>query len=206
MSPDIQRLALRHLGGSLAIALLMCLVGGSLLWASRQALDTSRRELVNMRAQAVTLHERYLNTSRDEALIRQTIQRFELLRQQGLIGPENRLDWANNLRQASQARRLENLEFSIAPQRKLGKTEAYGQYSFNASQMKFQLGLLHEGDLLRLLDDLAGQPDALIYPRHCLLRRNLVSAQGETAALHAECELDWITISPPASPTPAPQP
>lgn len=202
MSPDVQRLAMRHLGSSLLIALIMILLGAGLLWASRQSLAQARSSADAARSEAQKQHDRYLAVSRDEAIIRQTIARFDALTQQGLIGPENRLDWANALRNAALKHRIEHLEFSIEPQRSLGKLDTAGQFHLNASQMKLSLNLLHEGEILRLLEDLGSRSDAMLFPQHCLLRKISGQKPGETNAVRAECKLDWITISPPASPTP----
>jgi hypothetical protein len=203
MSPEVQRLALRHLASSLAIAALMLLAGSALLWLSQKHLLTARQTQAHARDEARKLHDRYQATRRDEDLLRDTIGRFEILREQGLIGPENRLDWANAVRGAVQNRRLESVEFSITPQRNLIKLDAAGLFSLNISQMNLSLGLLHEGELLRLLDDLSQQPDALVQARHCRLTRQGSMDSNESAALKAECELDWLSIS--QSPAAAPQ-
>ena len=55
------------------------------------------------------------------------------------------------------------------------------------------LGLIHEGDLLRVLDTLPRQANALLMPRHCRLWH------GEATPLRATCQLDWITLRRPAS-------
>lgn len=203
MSPDVQRLAMRHLGSSLLIALIMILLGGGLLWASRQSLAQARNSAAAARSEAQKQHDRYLAVSRDEAIIRQTITRFNALTEQGLIGPENRLDWANALRNAARKHHIEHLEFSIEPQRSLGKLDTAGQFHLHASQMKLSLNLLHEGEILRLLEDLSNQHDAMLFPQHCLLRKAAGQKPGETHAVRAECKLDWITFSPPASPAPS---
>lgn len=204
MTPDLQRLALRHLGASLAAALFLCLLGGGLLWASQQTLAKARRDQLGAREQAHSLHERYLATLRDEAPIRQTIARFDQLQAAGLIGPENRLDWANAVRHAAQNRRLDAPEFSIEPRRNLGQPDPGTPFTLSASRMKLSLGLLHEGELLRLLDDLARRPDAILHPRNCQLQRNASPQPNEHAALRAECELDWITVTPSSAESNAP--
>jgi hypothetical protein len=61
------------------------------------------------------------------------------------------------------------------------------------SPLHLDLGLIHEGDLLRLLDTLPRQANALLMPRHCRLW------QGETTPLRATCQLDWIFLRRPAS-------
>ncbi|PLK47373.1 hypothetical protein [Uliginosibacterium sp. TH139] len=199
MNAELQRLALRHLGGSLLVALICITLGATLLWAARHSQANARASHASTRDEARQLHERYLATRRDEALLRETIARFETLRQQGLIGPENRLEWANGVRSAALALRLPPPEFTLAPRRSLGKIDAAGLFNLQASQMKLSLELLHEGDLLALLERLAARPDVLLHPQRCLLVRNNNRTGGDGGGLHAECALDWISITPPAT-------
>lgn len=204
MSPDTQRLAMRHLGLSLITALLLILIGAGLFWLSQQHMSAARTAQRQAQAQAREQHERYMLTSRDEPLIRQAIESFKTLRQQGLIGPENRLEWAGAVREASEKYRLQPAEFSIEPQRSLSKLDAAGQFQLSASTMRLRLELLHEGELLRFVDELAQRPDAIVHARQCNLSRQPAPPAGEASLLKAECELDWITITP--APNLAPQP
>ncbi|GAB2888802.1 hypothetical protein GCM10027046_16590 [Uliginosibacterium flavum] len=197
--PLLAQKSARQLSLSVLVAVVLIALGGGLLWASQQQLKHAQREHDSARSAAQALHQRYQKAQADEPTIRQTIARFDQLHQQGLIGAENRLDWANALRNIGQTRRLGKLEFSLAPQRELAKLDAAGQFASKASQMKLSLQLLHEGDLLRVLDDLRNISGAIVQPRKCSLSELAGAADQGNARLAAECELDWITVQAPAA-------
>jgi len=68
--------------------------------------------------------------------------------------------------------------------------------------MQFELDMLHEGDLLQLTESLSGANAAALILRDCEITRlnegGALSAQL-TANLHAQCELDWLTLREPAT-------
>ncbi len=68
--------------------------------------------------------------------------------------------------------------------------------------MQLNAHLLHEEDLLRLLDDLHRHARPLLRVRECTLERlPRGAAEGSSAHpranLRAECQIDWITIGQP---------
>ena len=62
--------------------------------------------------------------------------------------------------------------------------------------MKLQLKLLHEEDLLRLIDDLHRQASALTQVNNCKVWRlpKERAERGPHAQLQADCRIDWITL------------
>ena len=131
----------------------------------------------------------------DEREIRAKITRYQELVRQERIAPEKRLEWVETLRRIKETRRLLGLEYEIAPQRPLDeKAGAAGGYEFRASQMKLEMPLLHENDLLGLLDDLAAQVHALISVKNCKIERSADASQVNGAQLKAQCEIDWVTL------------
>lgn len=142
---------------------------------------------------------RLSRAQQDEPEIRRALTRFENLRQQGVIGPERRLEWAEALTRERTQRKLAQLEFELAPQRSLAA--ATPELPLQASTMTLRTQLWHEGDLLRLLADLRALRSATVLPRRCTLERGS-DAATEGAPLSAVCELDWITLGTPGSHTP----
>ena len=76
-----------------------------------------------------------------------------------------------------------------------------GNFSIHASSMKMSARLLHEEDLINLIDDLRRDARALILVRACALSRlaRTVSDTTATPHLQAECQIEWITLQGPAS-------
>ncbi len=65
--------------------------------------------------------------------------------------------------------------------------------------MKLNLDMLHEGDLLSLLDGLHEQTAPFIV-RDCEIKRPIgavVNSKVLTSNLKAVCEIDWLTLRDP---------
>ena len=103
----------------------------------------------------------------EEQELRDKIIRFEALKQRGIVGTEQRLDWVEIINQIKKEHRIVKFDYEISPQRKADAAlipdgADAGGLSFMASQMKLTLTLLHEGELLQVLDDLRNQAPAWI--------------------------------------------
>lgn len=142
----------------------------------------------------------------EEQELRDKITRYEALRQRGIVGMEQRLDWIDLINQIKTARRIPKLEYDFSPQRKLDATflpegTETNDMSFMSSQMHLRLSLLHEGELLGFLDDLRTAAPAVIQVRACNLARSMpdqtfAEQRGIRPQLIAECTLEWITLKP----------
>ena len=126
--------------------------------------------------------------------------RFLALRQRGLIGEENRLAWIDAIRRSQEQRKLLPISYDISPQQGLQVPlpMVMGQYQLRGSRMRMQMDLLHEMDLLNLLDDL--RQAGYFAVQDCTLKRHAAAgagpggASGAAPALGAECELLWLTL------------
>ncbi len=190
---DVLRL---RTGAVLAIAIVLAGVSLVLLTSRwhRAEDDAARRAVAArdaMRASLVRAH-------REQDELTRKIERFNRLAAAGRIGEERRLDWAERIRAIETARRLDPVRYEIAPRRPLDpalSAATGGHFEFLASSMRIEMRLLHEGDLIALLDDLQGSVTALVRPRACTIER--LAWQGEPAGratLKAQCTMDWITI------------
>jgi hypothetical protein len=182
-------------GGLLATILAIALGTACVLLSVQQ---TKSAKLANSTATAAdTEFEKKLRQVRNEEdEIRQKSALFSNLQARGVIGEEQRLDWVELLRDIRDKRRLIDLQFEISAQRSLD-SKPDNSFSFYTSTMKLQLKLLHEEDLTRFLDDLRSQAKALIQTKSCNVSR-LHHVTGERsnnlAQLHADCQIDWITV------------
>ena len=190
---DIKRLSLNLV---LCLALLG-LGGGTVLVAVRQE-AAAKQALQQAAAQQKEAVAR-LAQARDEAQeILTKTQTYQDLVGRGIVGQEHRLEWVELLKNIRQERRLIDLQYEISPQKLLdGESPApVGGYEMMNSAMSAQLQLLHEGDLLRFVDDLSRRAQAQIRVRHCALARlpGQPPGPGPAPQLSARCELDWITL------------
>ena len=89
-------------------------------------------------------------------------------------------------------------------------------WSLQASRMKLELGLVHEGDFISYLRRLAYPPAGIFQIDHCTIQgskagnvraagrasdpRGGTASAGTNANLSATCEIDWITLIEDAQP------
>jgi hypothetical protein len=130
---------------------------------------------------------------------------FEAMRGNGLIGDEKRLDLIELLEQIRNARKLLPLTYTVAPQSSLGiePTVPAGSMDLRGSRLILSMPLLHEWDLLNLLDDL--REHGVYAPSECNIKRlPLVESDPLSPRLQADCTVYWITIGKRSDATPLP--
>lgn len=184
--------SLKPLLGSFVILLFACLASAGALFAARHLAGQAERDHNQARAQQNETRTRLARVHDDAREIRAGITRYRDIVRLGRIGSERRLEWVETLDHIKTARRLPGLDYEISPQRLLDeKQPVTGGFRFLASPMKLEMPLLHENDLLGLLDDLSARSQALVSVRRCRIDRLPAS---RTVRLKASCEIDWITL------------
>lgn len=187
---------LKRVRGSALLALAMAMAGGGALWASARLADEvslGHAAALDARGKA----QRGLMSARaEEAEIAEKIDRFRHLVARGAIGSEQRLAWVELIRDARARHQLGALDYEFSPQHPLDPAIApsdAGQLEAASSALRIRLPLLHEGELLTLLDDLSVNASALVRIRECsMVRQNPADTAAEK--LQADCLLDWITF------------
>lgn len=182
-------------------AVVLAAAGAQLVWLAEVGHQRRREDLRRVEEEYRRGHDRLLQAERDEGQIRETIGRFRALEARGVVGPEQRLEWIERLRAARERLALPALDYELRPRRPLvpaganaerGGADTDTGYRLTASTMHVKAGLVHEEDLLRLLDALGAEPSAIVRPAWCRI------TQAGGAGLSAECELEWITVAPGA--------
>lgn len=158
---------------------------------------------------------RFLNSGRERADIERLLPLLQSLQSQGLYGEEKRLEWIERLR--GMERRWPGLKLqyaieaqavqpaagagpgalSIAAPPAAGVPASARRIELFATRMRLTMTLVHEDDMLRVLEELAQAQLGRASVEHCEMTR----ANG--AAIRAECSLIWNTLrayEPPARP------
>lgn len=162
----------------------------------------------NMMQQAVQKQQSLLNQARQRyqssGLEKETIIQYLPLYQQlisrGFVGEERRIEWVDNLRTIQQQHKLFGINYSISTQEAYKPDFAlnFGSFSAYRSIMKLELIMLHEGDLLTMIEALDAEQTTPFILRECEITRLAVNNVGRlTPNLVAKCELDWLTIHEP---------
>lgn len=145
--------------------------------------------------------QKYQSSGLEKETITQYLPVYNNLLASGFIGEERRIEWIENLRQIHAQHRLFSIDYSIGLQENYKPSFLInlGNFKLNRSVMKLNLEMLHEGDLLALLDGLQEQTTPLIV-RDCEITRPIgvvINTKNISANLKAACEIDWLTLRDP---------
>ncbi|MGH8722326.1 MAG: hypothetical protein ACREU4_10100 [Burkholderiales bacterium] len=185
----------------LALPLLACLAllaaGATLITWSENRHAAEERALAAARAERSQAKERLMRIAEEEREVKEKLEIYRQLQDLGILGEEQRLEWADAMARIRAERELPDLRYRVERQVSL-KTIAGkpANVEFYASTMHVEVALLHEGDLLHFLGDLRASGKAYYAVRSCLLTRTGQPAAGTALSprLRAECEIDLITI------------
>ena len=180
------------------VILCVCFVIASALIGSSYYFNSSlEKEYKNNKSVFQSISRRYLDVDQEEKVLRENYPEFVKLYNKGIIGQEKRLNWIESLRQAGEIINLPSLSYSIESQEEHVPeyTVNYSGYSLYRSSMELSLGLLHEGDLFKLIDYINKNADGVYTISECRLRKNgNIQYEKDRANVTASCVLYWITI------------
>jgi len=197
---------LKRLQWAIAFLIILSLVGGGAVWTTAEMKKSSNQTLLNAAAKRKEIQTKLARTREEQQELTEKLNRFQTLKARGYIGPEQRLNWLEAIGRIKAERRIFKLDYEFAPQRRVdasilpGGAQA-GGFEILSSQMRLQIHLLHEGELLAFLADLGGglrsnTIEALVLVRSCALDRLAPgnTDRGSRAQLKADCTLEWITV------------
>ena len=187
------------LRGALGLCAVCVLLSGALVFGTDYFWQQMNREYTTHYTRFREVSRKYLAVDDDERVIHDEYPKFVALYHRGVLGDEHRLSWIEALRLAATTLALPKLDYKLDAQQLFTPPFALnsGPFAVNASNMHLSLELLHEGDLINLLDYLDRHAEGLYSVEQCTLTRNVVTATtaGVNAAnLRAECVLRWLTL------------
>jgi hypothetical protein len=147
------------------------------------------------------------------------LPRFNTLQSLGALGNENRLEWVERIATIRSELALPRLVYTIEPRQANPKLQQpVAGLNFETSRMQLDFTLVHEGDLLRLIERLRSPAMGVFELRVCTLvrARAAQAPYGADASatlpgnLDGSCEFDWISLTgvtrPAVATPPAPGP
>jgi len=196
----LRRDDLRRLRSPIAMAAGAVVIGLVCLFLADAYRDSAAKTRAGTRATRVAAQERVLRVSEEEREIRENLIDYERMREQGMLGDQNRLDWIEAISRIKNSRKLFEIKYNIEAQRQLdypGVVTASGA-EFVVSRMRLDMLLLHENDLLDFLSDLQGARRAYVSVRQCMIMRlDRGAAPGGTSIqprLRADCQVDLVSV------------
>jgi hypothetical protein len=189
---DLRPLVGPGIASLLALALLAAtwVIAGDWLQTRSDDFRRARSEL----AQAAS---RYRNASDDQQVYQEYATRFRQMRASGWIGPEQRLGWIEALQRLNADLRLPTLRYDIGEQTEVEPNEPSSHLELHRTPMTLNLGALHEGDVIDLLQRLQAMGQGLMSVERCGFSRNgdRVRLDADAANVNIECSLDWYTLT-----------
>jgi hypothetical protein len=145
--------------------------------------------------------QKYQSSGLEKETIIQYLPIYNELLANGFIGEERRIEWIETLRQIHAQHKLFSIDYGIGLQENYKPSFLLnlGNFKLHRSVMKLNLDMLHEGDLLALLDGLQEQTTPFIV-RDCEITRpigSVINTRNISANLKATCEIDWLTLRDP---------
>lgn len=158
-------------------------------------------EQVRLDLECTENRQRYTDTQKSRIMYEKYHDRFLKYQNEGLFGKEERIEWAKILEHFSAELRLPLLRYEIEPQRniELVGTRPVAGVEVKASSMKITADILHEGDLLDLLNRLETHTTGNFSVKKCKLtseayRESELRYKPEISYVNMICHLDWYTV------------
>ena len=144
-------------------------------------------------------HTLYIDMVNDIDLLEQYRNLYSGYKSSGVIGEERRLSWIESLENTNKVLRLPTLSYSLLPQEKFIRPglKVKSGVELSGSAMELTMGLLHEEDILAVLEGLRLSIKNLFTVESCSLRRNSkvgVPLNTKNTNLRSLCTIRWITI------------
>ncbi len=128
---------------------------------------------------------------------------FKKLKDDYVIGDENRLSWVEVVQKVADSRRIASVKYDIASQVLLDKNtldKKYAGIDVYKSVMSLEMKFIHEGDLFVMLNALREEAKGLVAVDKCdveLINKDIndgLIGQDVTDNMRAYCELSWYTL------------
>ena len=186
------------LRGAVGVFSICLLIGGTLLGVSHYFQNEMATEYRNNHARFRDISRKYLAVDEEERIVERNYPTFVRLYESGILGEEHRLSWLESLRRAGERIQLPEIDFRINSQSvyQADFPVDLGAFDINVSEMDLTLGLLHEGDLLNLLDALNDEAEGFYSVSRCEANRVNEKAEFDPSrpTITATCRLNWFTV------------
>lgn len=189
MNPVAQ--TLQRIRWNLLFFISAALIGAGALYYSRALLLDAQKIHKQALSKRGEVQGKLANARNEERELLEKFSRYQGIVVRGYIGSERRLDWIEQIRKIKTARKLLDVIYELEPQTVLDGSNASG-FDFMVSNMRLQMQLLHEEDLLFFLADLRDSMRAYTSVKSCNVMRQ--TRTGSAVQLAADCSIDWVTL------------
>ena len=161
--------------------------------------EKNMRTLAEMRSWRNKIDE----ANKNNQILVQHEDTFKKLKENFVIGDENRLSWVEVVQKVAESRKIASVEYDIASQVLLDKKSLDTKYAgidVFKSVMSLEMKFIHEGDLFVMLNALRDEAKGLVAVDKCdveLINKDVnegIIGQNTTDNMSAYCQLSWYTL------------
>ncbi|MBF0589674.1 MAG: hypothetical protein HQL53_11150 [Magnetococcales bacterium] len=173
------------------------------LYAASRHLDQQAIKAKSTSRDVKKLRNRVSNAATELAQIERYLPSFKRLRKEGFIGTDHRQAWVERLSEEARRIGIGKLSFNLDPSKSISGAWVPKLVAIQAqvNPMTLDMELLHELDLLKLLQALEGQEKSRFTTATCVIK-----AKGEKLDLRAakpnltaKCLLLWYSVILPST-------
>lgn len=192
---NFSRPDLLHLRWSLLTFLVVLAIGACAVYLSREIADAALRDKRTAQQQLAEARNKLNAAREDRDNLSAYAAEYDTLVKHRVIGDEQRLDLLEGLEALRKQGRVLDFKYTIAPQAPYTPVAALdsGNFEFRQSSMNLQIDLLHEQQLINLLDGLRDDMNGWFMLDQCALERTPATGVS-TAQLKATCSGSWLTL------------
>ncbi len=143
---------------------------------------------------------KFREANEDKYIIEVYSERFKTLESEGVFVAEQRVDWVDSLQAAIRAMKLSGVKYEVSPQRLYSDNLLQDADSIHiyASPVKVEMNLLHEQDMIALLERLERKVMGRFLIESCEMKRAELKFGYylDRYNLGVSCQLRWLTLSP----------
>ncbi|TFH12387.1 MAG: hypothetical protein E4H07_02125 [Nitrosomonadales bacterium] len=187
-----------HIRGLLIMLTLTLILGTIFVYVSDDALIEAQQSKITADREWSEAQHKLERTKNEQEDLQGYYHQYQNLVEQNIIGQERRLDWIETIEKIRNQLNIFSVKYKLEPQETLNmETDSPSNSSdFHRSNMKLDLSLLHEGQLLNFIDALSEEAKGMYLLESCVLTRNNLERKLRfTPNIEAECSLGWITLN-----------
>ncbi len=134
------------------VALLMALFSASVIFMLVKKIHRDQADILNQRSQFIDLRNQAYKRVESQDYLAANRQNYERIRESVKAGATRRISWIEGLKAAKKELNLPEIQFDIYPMIPIGAVPSDLPFNVGQETIELKLGLLHEGELLMLLD------------------------------------------------------
>jgi hypothetical protein len=181
------------------------LISATALYASGKYSEIAQNDRRAAQNQLNEARNRLFSAQDDQKNMAIYADEYGTLIERNIIGDNHRLDWMEGLEKIRHQNLAVDFSYNISPQKSYAPQPAMdsGNFTIDYSEMKLQIDLLHEGQLLDFFAALDRQIKGHYHLEGCTLKRTSANAGSDeeegpaptiASQLKAECNGGWITL------------